>query len=265
MISGSAFFLKARDALEEGEVPVGCVIVYQNQVIGTGRNQVNETKNATRHAELVAIDQVKTWCMSKCLSFEDVLHDCCLYVTVEPCIMCAAALRFVGIPRVVFGCANERFGGCGSILNIHTDDYSKDICQNSVQEDISPRGETAQCSKCNAESLQRFSNAGGNEKLMDQASCKKNTDVTRDFAQERLSYPINHVNDIQKENSLQVGYDESEKPHECICRVPSSKIGKPFECAPFILANTAVHLLKEFYKGENPNAPVPKVKTKRQK
>lgn len=97
---------------------------------------------------------------------------------------------------------------------------------------------------------------------MDQASCKKNTDGTPDFAQERLSNPINHVNDIQKENSLQVGYDQSD---ECICRVPSSKIGKPFECVPFILANTAVHLLKEFYKGENPNAPVPKVKTKRQK
>lgn len=244
---------------------MGCVIVYQNQVIGTGRNQVNETKNATRHAELVAIDQVKTWCMSKCLSFEDVLHDCCLYVTVEPCIMCAAALRFLDIPRVVFGCANERFGGCGSILNIHTDDYSKDICQNSVQEDISPRGETAQCSKCNVESLQRFSNASGKEKSMDQASCKKSTDVTPDFAQDMLSNLINHVNDIQKENSLRVSYGESEKPHECICRVPSSKIGKSFECVPFILANTAVHLLKEFYKGGNPNAPVPKVKTKRQK
>nr|XP_034964733.1 tRNA-specific adenosine deaminase 2 isoform X1 [Zootoca vivipara] len=108
----------AKEALESGEVPVGCLMVYNNEIIGKGKNEVNETKNATRHAEMVAIDQVMDWCRQNKKEPKEVFVNTVLYVTVEPCIMCAAALRMMKIPLVVYGCQNERFGGCGSVLNI---------------------------------------------------------------------------------------------------------------------------------------------------
>lgn len=112
----------AKEALENTEVPVGCLMVYNNEVVGKGRNEVNQTKNATRHAEMVAIDQVLDWCHQHSHSPAEVFEHTVLYVTVEPCIMCAAALRLMKIPLVVYGCQNERFGGCGSVLNIASAD-----------------------------------------------------------------------------------------------------------------------------------------------
>lgn len=102
-------------ALEEGEVPVGCVIVHGNQVIARGYNKTNETKNACRHAEFEAIAQLKTP-PNKFIS--ELLKDCVLYVTCEPCIMCAYALSIANIGLVVYGCNNDRFGGCGSVLDV---------------------------------------------------------------------------------------------------------------------------------------------------
>ena len=109
--------------MKNGEVPVGCLIIYKDSVVGRGSNQVSITKNATRHCEMIAIDQVKQYCELKGLECGDVFRQCSLYVTVEPCIMCAAALRLLCIPKVIYGCPNERFGGCGSILNVHSDSY----------------------------------------------------------------------------------------------------------------------------------------------
>ena len=114
----------AEKALLNGEVPVGCVFVYSGQEIATGQNEVTETKNATRHAEIVAIETVQQWCDDQKKSRGEVFSKLTLYVTVEPCIMCASALRTMGVPLVVFGCSNERFGGCGSILNVASDDLS---------------------------------------------------------------------------------------------------------------------------------------------
>lgn len=113
----------ATEALKANEVPVGCILVFDDkEVIGVGRNEVNETKNATRHAEIVAIDMVLKWCQEEKLKYAEVFEKTVLYVTVEPCIMCAGALRQMGVPLVVYGCANERFGGCGSILRVHEDE-----------------------------------------------------------------------------------------------------------------------------------------------
>uniref|UniRef100_A0A3Q1BPG8 CMP/dCMP-type deaminase domain-containing protein n=1 Tax=Amphiprion ocellaris TaxID=80972 RepID=A0A3Q1BPG8_AMPOC len=114
----SSAFDMAREALENGEVPVGCLMVYKDEVVGKGRNEVNETKNATRHAEMVAVDQVLDWCRCSGLDVRSVFERTVLYVTVEPCIMCAAALRLINLPVVVYGCRNERFGGCGSVLDV---------------------------------------------------------------------------------------------------------------------------------------------------
>ncbi|XP_072265116.1 tRNA-specific adenosine deaminase 2 [Pyxicephalus adspersus] len=117
-------FQMAQDALDNGEVPVGCLMVHDNQLVGQGRNEVNETKNATRHAEMVAVDQVLDWCRKNDRNSTQVFENTVLYVTVEPCIMCAGALRLLRIPLVVYGCRNERFGGCGSVLNVAGDDIS---------------------------------------------------------------------------------------------------------------------------------------------
>ncbi|KAJ0026983.1 hypothetical protein NQD34_017983 [Periophthalmus magnuspinnatus] len=111
-------FDMAKDALENGEVPVGCLLIYNNEIIGKGRNEVNETKNATRHAEMVALDELRDWCELRGLEVKRVCEKTVLYVTVEPCIMCAAALRLFNLPVVVYGCRNDRFGGCGSVLDI---------------------------------------------------------------------------------------------------------------------------------------------------
>ncbi len=106
-------FDEARKALEIGEVPVGCVFVdaTTKSVIARGRNSVNQTKNATRHAELNCIDQVLE---DKKSSFQDII----VYVDVEPCIMCASALVDLRVKGVFFGCRNDRFGGCGSVLDV---------------------------------------------------------------------------------------------------------------------------------------------------
>lgn len=177
----------AENALKVGEVPVGCVIVLRNHpllarnedsvIISHGSNQVNATRDATRHAEVVAIDRLLTegastdqlrlplstgtkggsvgirvpdsvrkaraeqwedrwvnvpenpkywknsfgWRNNKRgeLRSVEIFRHCCLYVTCEPCIMCAAALATVGISRVVYGCRNDRFGGCGSLLHLN--------------------------------------------------------------------------------------------------------------------------------------------------
>lgn len=189
----------AKEALDIGEVPVGCVIVLRDAstidqssphpdiqtnsndydtsssvIVSHGANQVNATRDATRHSEIVAIDRMLTcgrssdqmklpsdgiresahgklpsayssekgkdddsWInMHSCAghwknSFgwgsgrvynKEILSQCDLYVTCEPCIMCAAALSMVGINRVFFGCKNDRFGGCGSLLHLHEPD-----------------------------------------------------------------------------------------------------------------------------------------------
>ncbi|KAI0299771.1 cytidine deaminase-like protein [Multifurca ochricompacta] len=113
----------AEEALAASEVPVGCVFVRDGKAIAKARNRTNELRNATRHAELEAIDTIladPTLTPPGLLaSGAYPLADTTLYVTVEPCIMCASALRQVGIKRVFYGCANERFGGCGSVLGVN--------------------------------------------------------------------------------------------------------------------------------------------------
>ncbi|KAJ4316307.1 tRNA(adenine34) deaminase [Neodidymelliopsis sp. IMI 364377] len=102
-------------ALTSDETPVGCVFVKDGEIIGRGMNETNRTLNGTRHAEFVALAGI--------LSKEpiSILHETDLYVTVEPCVMCASMLRQYGIRAVYFGCWNERFGGTGGVLNMHSD------------------------------------------------------------------------------------------------------------------------------------------------
>mmetsp|Transcript_42919 Transcript_42919/g.134686 ORF Transcript_42919/g.134686 Transcript_42919/m.134686 type:complete len:156 (-) Transcript_42919:130-597(-) len=109
-------------ALALGEVPVGCVYVGDGGVLARGHNLTNVGKDASRHAELVAADTVLLKAGGGEAVDYQALRGCELYVTCEPCIMCAAALGRLGVARVVFGCHNPRFGGCGSVLSVHGGD-----------------------------------------------------------------------------------------------------------------------------------------------
>ena len=104
-------FQLARQALKAKEVPIGCVFVKEGKIVAEGRNETNQYKNATKHAELVALATCN----------ESDLKGSTLYVTCEPCIMCMSAMRKIGVSKIVYGCSNERFGGCGSVLSLHDD------------------------------------------------------------------------------------------------------------------------------------------------
>ncbi|KAI9636813.1 putative tRNA specific adenosine deaminase [Dioszegia hungarica] len=107
--------IMAEEALAADEVPVGCIFVKDDQAIARARNRTNEWRNATLHAELEAIDHLLP-------NHPPPLSSITLYVTVEPCVMCASALRQIGIGRVVYGCGNDRFGGCGSVIDVNSSD-----------------------------------------------------------------------------------------------------------------------------------------------
>lgn len=109
---------KANDSLQAGEVPVGCLFIYNNKVIATSNNTVNETHNATRHAEINCIDQVLEFCKIKNLSYKNVFYNINVIVTVEPCIMCTSALYQLQVCNITYGCRNDRFGGCISVFEI---------------------------------------------------------------------------------------------------------------------------------------------------
>ena len=103
---------QAQKAFDLGEVPIGCVIVYEGKVIGRGYNRRNTDKNTLAHAEITAINKA-----SKKIG-DWRLEDCTLYVTLEPCQMCSGAIVQARIPKVVIGCDNPKAGCAGSILNI---------------------------------------------------------------------------------------------------------------------------------------------------
>ena len=103
---------QAEKALALGEVPIGCVIVHEGKIIGRGYNRRNTDKNTLAHAEITAINKA-----SKKIG-DWRLEECTLYVTLEPCQMCAGAIVQARVTEVVMGCMNPKAGCGGSILNI---------------------------------------------------------------------------------------------------------------------------------------------------
>ena len=108
----------AKEAAADGEVPVGCVIVRNGEIVGRGRNRREIGKNALAHAEMEAIHDAcrhlggwRRW-------------DCSLYVTLEPCPMCAGAIVNARIPQVFFGASDGKCGACGSVCNIFSMDFN---------------------------------------------------------------------------------------------------------------------------------------------
>jgi tRNA(adenine34) deaminase len=103
---------EARASAASDEVPVGCVIVHDGLVIGRGHNQTEGLQDATAHAEIVAIGAASSALQSWRLI------DCTMYVTLEPCAMCAGAIILARLGRVVYGARDPKAGACGSVLDV---------------------------------------------------------------------------------------------------------------------------------------------------
>ena len=107
----------AQKAFDMGEVPVGCVVVCRGAIVGRGYNRRETGKNALFHAEVEAINQA-------CRNLGGWrLWECTLYVTLEPCPMCAGAILQARIPRVVYGARDSKYGACGSVCDLFSMDF----------------------------------------------------------------------------------------------------------------------------------------------
>jgi len=107
---------QAKIAQENGDVPIGAVIVYQDKVIAKAYNQREQLSDPTAHAEIIALTQAAAYLKSWRL------EGCTMYVTLEPCPMCAGALVLARIDRLVYGCDDPKSGACGSLYNIVKDE-----------------------------------------------------------------------------------------------------------------------------------------------
>ena len=103
---------EAGKAIDEDEVPVGAVIVHNHKIIARAHNQTRILKDPTAHAEMVAITQAASHLRS------ERLLDCSMYVTIEPCPMCAGALVWARVKRLIYGAKDPKAGACGSVVNI---------------------------------------------------------------------------------------------------------------------------------------------------
>ncbi len=124
----------AEIAAREGEIPVGAVVVRGNRIIGKGYNQTEKLKDPTAHAEMIAIS-------AACSTIEEkFLPDCSIYVTLEPCPMCAGAIVLSRLKRVVFGAADEKSGACGTIFNLVQNNklnHKTELIQGILEQDCS--------------------------------------------------------------------------------------------------------------------------------
>ena len=107
--------LEAEKAFEQNEVPVGALVVHKGKIIGKGINQIELLQDPTAHAEMIALTAAANHLQSRRL------EDCTLYVTLEPCPMCAGAIVLARIPTLVFGAYDPKAGACGTLMNIVED------------------------------------------------------------------------------------------------------------------------------------------------
>ena len=106
---------EAEQAYKRKEVPVGAVVVHEGRIIGRGYNQIESLQDPTAHAEMIAITAAATSLSSRRL------ENCTLYVTLEPCAMCAGAIVQARVPQLVFGAPDPKAGACGTLFNIVQD------------------------------------------------------------------------------------------------------------------------------------------------
>lgn len=127
-------FQEAEKAFEEGEVPVGAVIVKDHMIIGRGHNQTEKLNDPTAHAEMIALSSAHEYLGEKYLTGSTI------YVTLEPCPMCAGALVWSKIDRLVFGAMDEQAGACGSLFNLIQNEklnHQAEVIQGILEQDCS--------------------------------------------------------------------------------------------------------------------------------
>lgn len=105
-------YKEAEKAYEKNEIPIGAVVIFENHIIGKGHNQVETLRDPTAHAEIIALTSAAEYLSSK------VLLGCTMYVTLEPCSMCAGAIVLSKLEALYFGAYDNKSGACGSVLNI---------------------------------------------------------------------------------------------------------------------------------------------------
>jgi tRNA(adenine34) deaminase len=127
--------LEAEKAFEHGEVPVGAIIVHDGKIIGRGHNQIERLQDPTAHAEMIAITAAANHLQSRRL------EGCAMYVTLEPCPMCAGAIVLARIPTLVFGSFDPKAGASGTLYNIthdkrlnHTVHVVSGVCDRESEE-----------------------------------------------------------------------------------------------------------------------------------
>jgi tRNA(adenine34) deaminase len=114
---------EANKALPAGDVPIGAVVVFEDEVIGNGYNQVEKLDDSTAHAEMIAIREA-----IRAIGYKHLL-DCELYVTLEPCAMCAGASVLARLNKIVFGAYDPKAGACGSVLQVADDSRLNHTCE----------------------------------------------------------------------------------------------------------------------------------------
>lgn len=107
---------EARKALETGDIPIGAVITCRDEIVSRAHNEIEKSGNPLAHAEVLAIERATAKLGTK------FLNDCSIYVTVEPCPMCAGAIVLARVGKVVFGANEPKFGACGSLYMIAADE-----------------------------------------------------------------------------------------------------------------------------------------------
>ena len=215
---------EARCALTAREVPVGCTFVCgrTGELLASGRNRMTERCNATSHAELLAASFI----LSSAPTPEEGrarLRESTLYVTVEPCVMCAAAMLSLGIKRIVFGCFNENFGGCGTVLSVHR----------GVAECLGSGGLASSSSSSSSSSLSSVvtsstSSSSSTLSIASTSSSVSSTEITSVSSPPVIPLPT---------------------------RPPP-----PLEVVGGICEKEAIDLLRAFYRAPNPKAPKNQVK-----
>jgi tRNA(adenine34) deaminase len=120
----------AAQSLRTGDVPIGAIIVHEGRVIGKGWNQVEKLKDASAHAEMIAISSASDALQQK------YLNGATLYVTIEPCTMCAGAIELARISKVIFGAQEPKTGACGSIRSILSSNSGSDSGSNASTREV---------------------------------------------------------------------------------------------------------------------------------
>ncbi|CAD7938660.1 unnamed protein product [Amoebophrya sp. A120] len=234
---------QARLGKQSGEVPVGCVFVHEEEPekpLAKAFNHTNRDHNGTRHCELVCMDAMIADLPEE-TSFRDVMQKTTLYVTVEPCIMCAGALVLAGVKKVVFGCFNPRFGGCGGVVTVEPPPTG----------DSATRMEEGERTAAGAGFADTSTTRASGTTLNPAVVVVQEAEAAGAQAQETLTMPV--VSSSTRSTT------HGDKDHSTNTGPPCPRVDRTLQRLEAVQAKQfeeeAIELLRSFYERGNPNAP----------